>query len=185
MKDIVDTPASGGWPTIAGIAADLPAIYDLCETMGEGAAHENQWLAAHANVPDKLATRVPIRFEVLKDRAHAHAKALESLAFLLEPQSADEALSLLLLADSAFQEFVADAYNAQNGELAACQDAAWDNVTRALAAIVRWLHNNGAVSPLLKDHFSKANLLPPEEEAAAALMKAKELEAWRKAQPAP
>jgi hypothetical protein len=58
------------------------------------------------------------------------------------------------------------------------REATWDKVTIALQAIVRWLHRNGAVSPLLGNHFAEGNLVPPSEQTAEALVAAKELEAW-------
>jgi hypothetical protein len=166
----------GGFaPTISAIAADLPALYDLREAMGSGETFQDQREDEFHGVP--VDERPPTHaFEILKDRAHAQVEALESICFLLEPQSANEAMSLLLLADSAFEAFAGEAYS--NQDLPEAEEALWRNVTRAHHALVRWLHRSGAASPLLKDHFTAGSLIPPSEQTAAALEAAKELKGW-------
>ena len=173
------SPPHGFTPTISGIAAELPALYDIREAMGSGETHQNQREDTLHGVPPSSRPKFHA-FEILKDRAHAQAEALESLTFLLEPQNANEVLSLTLLADSAFQAFAGEAYGER--ELPHGEEALWNNVTRALHALVRWLHRNGAVSPLLKEHFNENDLVPPSERTAEAMVAAKELGAWPKPQ---
>jgi hypothetical protein len=179
VERAVRTAPQGGFvPTITGIAAELPALYDLREAMSDGDCRQTLREDGLHGVP--VASRPKLHaFEILKDQAHAQAEAMESLMFLLEPQSADEALSMLLLADSAFQAFAGEAYG--NQELPAAEEELWKNVTRALHALVRWLHRTGAASPLLAEHFNENNLQSPSERSAEALVAAKELKAWHKA----
>jgi len=170
---------TGFVPTISGIAAELPNLYNLREAMSGGDCRQTLREDGLHGTPPSSRPKFHA-FEILKDRAHAQAEAMESLMFLLEPQSADEALSMLLLADSAFEAFAAEAYGKQC--LPAAEEALWKNVTRAHHALVRWLHRNGAASPLLGEHFSENDLQPPSERSAEAPVAAKELEAWHKAQ---
>ena len=107
-------------------------------------------------------------------------KALESLIFLLEPENADEALSLLLLTDSAFHEFAGEAYGER--DLPADEEALWNAVTRALQALVRWLHRTGAVSPLLKEHFTDNDLVPPPKQIRCCPGRSRRIATWHKAQ---
>jgi hypothetical protein len=172
-------PQGGFVPTVSSIAAELPRLYDLREAMGDGDTRQTQREDTYYGTPPSSRPKYHA-FEILKDRAHAQAQAMESLMFLLEPQSADEALSMLLLADSAFEMFAGEAYGKQ--DLPAAEEALWNNVTRAHHALVRWLHRSGAASPLLAEHFNKNDLEPPSERTAEALVAAKELEAWQKAQ---
>jgi hypothetical protein len=165
---------AGFAPTISAIAADLPALYDLREAMGGGETFQDQREDGLHGVPaDERPKRYA--FEILKDQAHARVQALEALMFLLEPQSADEALSMLLLGDSAFEAFAAEAYGTQ--ELPEAEEALWRNITRMHHALVRWLHRSGAGSPLLKEHFHESYLEAPSEQTAEALIAAKELKA--------
>jgi hypothetical protein len=156
--------------TISGIAAELPRLYDVREAMAEGDAYETELEDAQPQVPTAPRPKFHA-FETLRDRADLQIKALECLALLMEPQSADDALSVLLLVDSAFNEFAGEAYSEQalKGEA----EAMWDNIGRALRALVRWLHRNGAASPLMKAHFHEQWLTPPSEAEAEALA------AWR------
>jgi hypothetical protein len=172
IASLIGQPAGQGVfaPTISGIAAELPRLYDVREAMAEGDAYETELEDAQAQVPP--ASRPKLHpFETLRDRADLQVKALECLALLMEPQSADDALSVLLLVDSAFHEFAGEAYSEQalKGEA----EAAWDGISRALRALVRWLHRNGAVSPLMKAHFHEQWLTSPSEAEAEALA------AWR------
>jgi hypothetical protein len=179
VERAVRTAPQGGFvPTISGIAAELPRLYDLREAMGDGDTRQTQREDTYYGKPVSERPKYHA-FEILKDRAHAQTEAMESLMFLLEPQGADEALSMLLLADSAFEAFAGEAYGNQN--LPAAEEALWKNVTRAHHALVRWLHRNGAVSPLLAEHFNESDLQSPSERSAEALVAAKELKAWRKA----
>jgi hypothetical protein len=179
MKDLAATPAPGGFsPTIGAIAAELPALYNLREAMSSGETLQDQREDGLHGV--RASERPKFHpFEFLKDGTHARAEALESTCFHLEPQSADEALSLLLLADSAFEAFAGGAYSDQG--LHETEKALWRNVTRAHHALVRWLHRSGAVSPLLADHFNTADLTPLADRIAEALAAAGELEEWFRA----
>jgi hypothetical protein len=168
---------SGFTPTISSIAAELPGLYDLREAMGTGETFQDKREEALHGTPSRPKAH---NFEMLQDRAHVQVEALESLMLLLEPENADEALSLLLLTDSAFEAFAAEAYDEQ--ELSAAEEALWNKVTRAHHALVRRLHRRGAVSPLSKDHFTEGNLVPPSERTAAALEAAKELKEWLRTQ---
>jgi hypothetical protein len=173
------TAQAGFSPTISAIAAELPALYDLREAMGSGETFQDQREDANHGAPvDERPKCHP--FEVLKDRAHAQVEAMESLIFLLEPQSADEALSLLLLADSAFEAFAEEAYGVQ--DLPAAEEEVWRNITRAHHALARWLHRSGAGSPLVRDHFGDSDLTPPSEQIAEAMVAAKELKGWFRTQ---
>ena len=170
----------GGFtPTIGGIAAELPRLYDLRSAMKDSEHRQNEREAALHGTPPSSRPEFHA-FETLKDRADVQVKALEALIFLLEPENADDALSLLLLIDSAFHEFAGEAYGER--PLPADQEALWNTVTRALHALVRWLHRDGAVSPLLREHFTDGNLVPPARQTAEAMVAAAELATWHKAQ---
>jgi hypothetical protein len=181
IATLIGKPACQGSfiPTIRDVAAELPRLYDLRETMATGDFRQNQREDGLDGTPPSSRPKHHA-FEILRDRTHVQVKALESLIFLLEPENADEALSLLLLTDSAFHEFAAEAY--EERDLPADQEVTWNTVGRALHAIVRWLYRTGALSPLLKEHFAEDNLVPPSRQTAEAMSAAKELEAWHKTQ---
>ena len=175
-------PASqdGFTPTISGIAAELPRLYEIRSAMGDSERDQNEREAALHGTPPSSRPKFH-NFETLGDRAQVQVQALESLIFLLEPGNADEALSLLLLVDSAFHDFAGEAYGGERS-LPDDAEAQWNTITRALHALVRWLHRGGAVSPLIDEHFTGGNLVPPSVQTAEALVAAEELATWRKAQ---
>src|ERR1700741_3613764 len=104
-------------------------------------------------------------FEILRDRAHAEAEALETLLLHQDPTTPDEALALVCLIDTYFQAWAAVAYKER--DLPEGAEREWDQLTRALAAMARWLHRSGATSPILASHFSDRTMLPVEEQISA------------------
>jgi hypothetical protein len=160
-------------PTTFPISPKTHQPADLCDAMSGGECRQTLREDGLHSAP--VASRPKFHaFEILKDRAHAQAEAMESLMFVLEPQSADEALSMVLLADSAFQAFAVEGYRER--DIPAAEEALWNNVTRARHDLVRWLHRGGAARPLLADHFNEDDLQPPSERTAEALVVAR---SWR------
>ena len=172
-------PASGEFAvTISGIAEKLARLYDLREQMGRGDWQQSQRL--RADISEGKSDGMSIApFEILRDRANAEAQVLEALLLQQDPRNQDEALALVCLIDTYFQGWAGQAYLER--ELPKEQEAGWDQLTLALAALARWLSRSDAISPIRSSHFSDRTMLPVEEQITDAQRRARVLAEWHSA----
>jgi hypothetical protein len=171
-------PAGEFSVTISGIAEKLASLYDLREQMGRGDWQQSQRL--RAILSEGKDDGKPIApFEIQKDRANAEALLLEALLLQQDPRNQDEALALVCLIDTYFQGWAGEAYLERN--LPKEQEAMWDQLTFALAALARWLCRSGATSPIRSSHFSDRTMRPVEEQVADLQRQASELAKWHSA----
>jgi hypothetical protein len=89
----------------------------------------------------------------------------------LGPRNGDEALSLLLMTEDLFQRWAADAYGDAN-PLTTDAEREWDALTPAFSAVLRFLIQGGATSPLVKTYFRKDYHVPLAERFSDAVRKA-------------
>jgi hypothetical protein len=152
--------------TLTSTAEEIAALYVLRDAMERGLWAQNK----------RPEEKPWVDFEGHRDAADARISILQDLVLELEPQSVDDALSLVLQTSEAFDTFATN--HTEEAPADSSVTTEWQALTRAFTAVARWLHRSGARSPLVKTHFREDRLAtPPSDQIATALARERELAA--------
>jgi hypothetical protein len=159
--DDTSAAAKGGLAlTVASIAEEVARLYALYDRMEAG-----EW--AEGNLGIASTTEPLVDFDARRKLADRRIHALEAVLLQLKPTNVDEALWLLLVTSTLFSGWSGDAYEGREVPPRAENEAL--TIEHALASVARFLHRDGARSPLIRDHFVEGQLAPAAEQVDAAL----------------